>query len=113
MSEKTEKYKLQAQKEESEYAPSFVTLQNKKLAQRQPLVGDKPVFVLGGMRSRDWSRLYQAGVNKGNGTEEQRGYARELIRTADEKSESLMKECLKLSTRGKLVFDRKVDTFLS
>lgn len=71
------------------------------------------MFVIGGMRSRDWSRLYQASVNKGNGTKEQRGHARELIRTADEKSESLMKEFLKLSTRGKLVFDRRADTLFS
>jgi pimeloyl-ACP methyl ester carboxylesterase len=69
-----------------------------------PLVGDKPVYVVGGTRSRDWSRLYKAGVAKGNGTEEQRTYVRELIKTVDAKNEALMKEFLKLSTKSELVF---------
>ena len=102
--EATDKYMLQAQKEEHEYAPSFVTLRNKELGKRQPLLGDKPVFVIGGRRSCDWSGLYKAGVDKRNGTEEQRSYVREMIRTADEKSAGLMKKHLQLSTKGKLVF---------
>ena len=101
--EATEKFKLQEQKEEHEYAPSFETLRKKELGKRQPLLGGKPVYVIGGMRSRDWSGMYKAGVEKGNGTEEQRSYVREMIRTAGEKSECLMKEHLKLSTKGKLI----------
>ncbi|RAQ51018.1 alpha/beta hydrolase [Aspergillus flavus] len=101
----SEKTLLIGEKEDSEhYAPSFETLRKKELGKKQPLVGDKPVYVIGGMRSRDWSGLYKAGVEKGNGTEEQRSHVRELIRTADEKSEGLMKEHLKLSTKSKLVF---------
>lgn len=102
--EATEKFKLTEYKEEEQYAPSFKTLRKKELGKIQPLVGDKPVYVIGGRRSRDWSRLYKAGVAKGNGTEEQRTNVRELIRTADEKSEGLMKQFLKLSTKSKLVF---------
>ncbi|TVY17232.1 hypothetical protein LARI1_G005533 [Lachnellula arida] len=111
--EATKKFKLQEQKEEyEEYVPSFETLRKKELGKRQPLVGDKPVYVIGGMRSRDWSGLYKAGVAKGNGTEEQRSYVRELIRTADEKNEGLMKEWLKLSTKGKLVFAHESGHFV-
>jgi hypothetical protein len=74
------------------------------LSKKQPLVGDKPVYVIGGTRSRDWSGLYKAGVAKGNGTEEQRSYVRELIKTVDAKNEALMKEFLKLSTKSEVVF---------
>ncbi|KAF7585377.1 hypothetical protein BBP40_011102 [Aspergillus hancockii] len=101
--ETTEKFKLIERKEEFEnYIPSFETLRKKDL--KQPLVGDKPVYVIGGTRSRDWSGLYKAGVAKGNGTEEQRAHVRELIETVDAKNERLMKEFLKLSTKSELVF---------
>ncbi|KAI9664651.1 MAG: hypothetical protein M1821_006097 [Bathelium mastoideum] len=101
--EATEQFNLQAQKEDDEYAPSFETLRKKELGKRQPLLGDKPVYVIGGMRSRDWSGMYKAGVEKGNGTEEQRSHVREMIKTADKKTESVMKEFLKLSTKAELV----------
>jgi len=110
--EATEKFKVQEEKEENEYAPSFETLRKKGLEQRQPLLGDKPVYVIGGFRSRDWSGLYKAGVEKGNGTEEQRSYAREIIRTADDKHIGLMKAHLKLSTKGKLVFAHESGHFV-
>jgi pimeloyl-ACP methyl ester carboxylesterase len=48
--------------------------------------------------------LYKAGVAKGNGTEEQRSYVRELIKTVDAKNEGLTREFLKLSTKSELVF---------
>jgi pimeloyl-ACP methyl ester carboxylesterase len=103
--ESTDKYKLIEQKEDSEqYAPSFETLRNKELSKKQPLLGDKPVYVIVGTRSRDWNGLYRAGVAAGNGTEEQRSHVRELIKTIDEKNSRLMKEFLKLSTKSELVF---------
>lgn len=103
--ESTEKYSLIAEKEDEEqYLPSFETLRKKKLSEKQPLVGDAPVYVIAGTRSRDWNGLYKAGVAKGNGTEEQRSYVRELISTVDEKSKGLMQQFLKLSTRSELVF---------
>lgn len=110
--ESTEEYMLQAIKEGNEYVPSFDTLLQKQLSKRQPLLGDKPVYVIGGSRSRDWTGMYKAGVARGNGTEEQRSYVREMIRTADEKSAGLMKEHLKLSTNGKLVFARASGHFV-
>ncbi|KAJ5933514.1 hypothetical protein N7454_005843 [Penicillium verhagenii] len=103
--EATEKFKLIMHKEDVEnYLPSFETLRKKELGKRQPLLGDKPVYVIGGTRSRDWSGLYKAGVAKGNGTEKERFYVRELIETVDVKNEGLMKEFLKLSTKSELVF---------
>ncbi|KAF1936430.1 putative alpha/beta hydrolase [Clathrospora elynae] len=110
--EATEKFKLQGEKEQNEYEPSFETLRKKELGKRQPLFGDRPVYVIGGMRSRDWSGMYKAGIEKGNGTEEQRRGAREMISKADEKSEDLMKEHLKLSTKGKLVFAHESGHFV-
>lgn len=110
--EATEKAKLQAQKEDHEYVPSFETLRKKELANFQPLVGNKPIYVIGGMRSRDWSRLYNRGVDIGNGTEEQRSQVKSLIKTADEKSAGLMKEHLMLSRKGKLVFAHQSGHFV-
>ncbi|KAK7751096.1 hypothetical protein SLS62_006925 [Diatrype stigma] len=109
----TDKYKLIAEKEDLEqYRPSFETLRKKELSKKQPLLGDKPVYVIGGVRSRDWSGLYQAGVAKGNGTEEQRSYVEELIRGVDEKNQRLQKEFLKVSTKSELVFATKSGHFV-
>ncbi|ELR06769.1 hypothetical protein GMDG_02207 [Pseudogymnoascus destructans 20631-21] len=52
--EGTEKFQLQADKEFAEYEPSFDTLQRKELAKRQPLLGEKPVFVIGGGEELGW-----------------------------------------------------------
>lgn len=98
-----EKYNLIADKEEDQYSSSFETLRKKKLSEKQPLVGDNPVYVIVGTRSRDWNGLYKAGVAQGNGTEEERSYVRELIKTVDEKNEGVMKEFLKLSSKSELV----------
>ncbi|KAI0167736.1 Alpha/Beta hydrolase protein [Pestalotiopsis sp. NC0098] len=109
----TDKHKLIAQKEDVEnYAPSFETLRKKDLGRRQPLVGNRPVYVIGGTRSRDWTGLYEAGVARGNGTEEQRSYVRGLIETVDAKNERIMREFLKLSTKSELVFATKSGHFV-
>jgi pimeloyl-ACP methyl ester carboxylesterase len=110
--EATEKHTLQAEQEDDVYAPSFEILRKKELEKMQPLLGANPVYVIGGMRSRDWTGLYTAGVKEGNGTEEQRTSVKDMIRTADEKSAGLMKEHLKLSTRGKLVFAHESGHFV-
>jgi pimeloyl-ACP methyl ester carboxylesterase len=107
-----EAYSVVAEREEAEYVASFVTLRAKGQPGLQPLLGSKPVFVIGGMRSRDWSGLYRAGVERGNGTEEQRARVRDLIASADEKSEGLMREFCKLSTKSKLVFARESGHFV-
>ncbi|KAL1791751.1 hypothetical protein ACET3X_009502 [Alternaria dauci] len=110
--EATEKYARIARMEDAEYAASFETLRSKQLGQRQPLLGDKPVYVIGGTRSRDWNGMYKAGVAKGNGSEAQRSRVRALISTADEKSASIQKRHLELSTKSKLVFARQSGHFV-
>ncbi|KAI3556116.1 hypothetical protein CABS01_13022 [Colletotrichum abscissum] len=111
--EATEKHKLIAQREDSEgYSQSFETLRSKGLAKRQPLLGDKPVYVIVGTRSRDWSGLYAAGVAKGNGTEEERKHVRDMIEGVDAKTEKLMREFLKLSRKSDIVFAKESGHFV-
>lgn len=110
--ESTDKYEAIAQKEDEQYFSSFETLRKKNLANAQPLLGDKPVFVIGGLRSRDWSGLYEAGVARGNGSEEQRAHVRNMIANVDKKNEGLMKEFLKLSTKSELVFAKESGHFV-
>ncbi|KAH0175389.1 alpha/beta-hydrolase, partial [Aureobasidium melanogenum] len=110
--ESTDKFESIANKEDEQYPSSFETLRNKELSKRQPLLDDKPVCVIGGMRSRDWSGLYEAGVAKGNGDEEQRAHVRDMIANVDKKNEDLMKEFLKLSTKSELVFARESGHFV-
>ncbi|KAI4931100.1 hypothetical protein J4E85_003689 [Alternaria conjuncta] len=110
--EATERYAVIARMEEDEYVASFATLGEKRLSDQQSLLGQKPVYVIGGMRSRDWDGMYKAGVAKGNGSEEQRRRVRELISTADEKSESIMRRHLQLSSNTKLAFARESGHFV-
>ncbi|KAL3456840.1 alpha/beta-hydrolase [Aspergillus heterothallicus] len=111
--EATERYARIAQKEDGEhYLPSFETLRRKELSKRQPLLGNKPVYVVAGTRSRDWTGLYKAGVAKGNGNEKERQHVREMIATVDKKSEGLMRQFLKLSTRSEIVFTTKSGHFV-
>lgn len=111
--ESTEKHRLIAYKEDVEqYSQSFVTLRRKELNKQQPLLGDRPVFVIAGTRSRDWTGLYNAGVAKGNGSEEDREHVRGLIATVDDKNAGLMKEFLKLSTKSELIFATKSGHFV-
>lgn len=101
--ESGERYQRIGHKEDENYLPSFQILRKKELSKKQPLLKDKPVYVIGGVRSRDWSGLYKHGVAKGNGTEEQRAYVRDLIANVDPKSEGLQREFLKLSTKSEFV----------
>lgn len=102
--EGTDKFKAIEIAEANEYQPSFETLRKKGLSTKQPILNTKPVYVIGGTRSRDWQNMYENSVVRGNGTEEKRAHVREMIRTADEKNEGLMRDLLKLSMKNKLVF---------
>ncbi|KAL4911135.1 hypothetical protein BDW74DRAFT_142482 [Aspergillus multicolor] len=110
--EATEKYHLIASTEEENYPSSFETLRKKNLRAQEPLLEDKPVYVIAGTRSRDWSGLCRAGVARGNGTEEERRHVRDMIETVDANSEGLMREFLKLSTMSELIFARKSGHFV-
>lgn len=102
--EASSRHQLQAQKEQAEYRASFDVLAAKAQRDRNPpLMGDNPVCVVMGRNRNDYERLYKAGVEKGNGTEEEREVYREFLRTWDEKDEGLQREHLKLSTNGKMV----------
>lgn len=110
--ESGERYERIANKEDENYMPSFEILRKKELSKKQPLLKDKPVYVIRGMRSRDWAGLYKAGVAKGNGTEEQRSYVRDLIANVDAKTEGLQREFLKLSTKSEFVVARESGHFV-
>ncbi|OBT84843.1 hypothetical protein VE02_07298 [Pseudogymnoascus sp. 03VT05] len=110
--EASEKFQLQAAKEDAAYEPSFDTLKKKALEKKQPLLGGKPVFVIGGKRGWDGVRVYEAGVKRGNGTEEERRYLRETIEVIDEENDALIREHLRLSTRGEIVFARESGHFV-
>ncbi|KAI0160152.1 hypothetical protein GGR57DRAFT_456517 [Xylariaceae sp. FL1272] len=59
-----DKYEAASQKEDSEYASSFETLQKKGLGKKQPLLKERPVFVIGATRSRDWTGVYEGRKGK-------------------------------------------------
>jgi pimeloyl-ACP methyl ester carboxylesterase len=102
--EATSKHLLQAENEAIEYGPSFNVLVKKGLLKRNPpLLGDKPVCIIMAKSSRDFERIYKAGVEKGNGTEEERRASREYLRTWDEKHEGLQRGHLNLSSNGRFV----------
>ncbi|KAH6675758.1 Alpha/Beta hydrolase protein [Halenospora varia] len=100
----TPKHILVSDKERIEYPPSLPTLAKKNIMKMNPkLLGDNPLCVVIGRSGRDYKRLYEAGVERGNGTEEQRRAMRELVRTWDEKEEALQREQLAYSTNSKVM----------
>lgn len=55
-------------------------LRKEELVKQNPRPGDRPVCVIGGMcRSREWTWLYNLGVERENATEEQRNHAVQMI----------------------------------
>lgn len=111
--EDTPKHQLQEKKEETEYGPSFEVLAAKELGRKsEPVYGDKPLCVLVGWPSIDWKAVYRVGVERGNGTEEERRKVRELISTCDEKHEGLQRENLSLSSNSKLVDAKESGHFI-
>jgi hypothetical protein len=80
-----------------EYAESFVTLAAKDHMNRdESLLGNRPVSVIQAQTERDFERLYEAGVAKGNGTKEQRAACREMLKTWHEKNMELQHEILEV-----------------
>jgi pimeloyl-ACP methyl ester carboxylesterase len=93
-----------ADRERIEYPPSLPKLAEKNIMKMNPpLLGDRPLCVIIGRSGRDYQRLYDAGVERGNGTEEQRRRMRELIETWSEKEEALQREQLVYSTNSKVL----------
>jgi pimeloyl-ACP methyl ester carboxylesterase len=90
-----------ADRERIEYPPSLPKLAEKKVMEMSPpLLGDRPLCVVIGRSGRDYQRIYDMGVERGNGTEEQRARMRDLIETWSEKEEALQREQLVYSTNS-------------
>ncbi|KAN0114564.1 alpha/beta-hydrolase [Hyaloscypha variabilis] len=76
------------------------TLAAKKQFKTQPL-GNHPVSVLRADSKIEHQRSYDAGVARGNGTEEERASYRDLIAHWEEQDIPVQQEMLKLSTVGR------------
>jgi pimeloyl-ACP methyl ester carboxylesterase len=75
------------------------TLAEKKQYERQAM-GSKPVSVIRCNSARDYWKIYEKGVDMGNGTEEERRAFRELLRTWDEIDKDLKEEQVRLSSNS-------------
>lgn len=79
------------------------TLAEKRQFQHQAM-GDRPVSVIRCNGARDYERIYDKGVETGNGTAQQRRAFRELLDRWDSIDRELKEEQLKLSSNTKLVY---------
>lgn len=70
---------------------------------RNRAMGDKPLSVICANSARDYRRIYEAGVEAGNGTEEQREAFWKLLENWDEISKELQEEQLGLSSNSRLI----------
>ncbi|PMD25567.1 alpha/beta-hydrolase [Hyaloscypha hepaticicola] len=100
-----ERHKRQATKEFEFMHGTFVEIGKKDLLnQTPPKLGDRPVCVIkGNHATRDIQRLYDKGVERGNGTEEERKKIRDAIELWFEKEKAFHESFLKLSTKGKWI----------
>lgn len=99
------RHKRQATKEFEFMPGTFVEIGKKDLLnQTPPKLGDRPVCVIkGNHATRDIQRLYDKGVERGNGTEEERKKMRDAIELWSEKEKAFHESFLKLSTKGKWI----------
>lgn len=97
-----ERHKRQAAKEFEYMHGTFVEIAKKDLLnQTPPKLGDRPVCVIkGNHATRDIQRLYDKGVERGNGTEEERKKMRDAIGLWVAKEKGFHESFLKLSTKG-------------
>ena len=97
-----EKHKRQAAKEFEFMSGTFVEIEKKDLlGQTSPKLGNRPVCVIKGNHpTRDVQRLYEKGILRGNGTEEERKKIREAIDVWVEHEKGFHESFLKLSTKG-------------
>ncbi|KAF4617069.1 hypothetical protein G7Y89_g15082 [Cudoniella acicularis] len=94
--------KRQVGKEFTFMPETFVEVEKKDLLnQTPPKLGNRPVCVIKGNHpTRDIQRLYEKGVARGNGTEEDRKEARDAIGVWIEKEKGFHESFLKLSSKG-------------
>jgi hypothetical protein len=74
------------------------TLAEKKQYELQAMAG-KPVSIIRCNSARDYWRIYEKGVEVGNGTEEERRAFWELLNTWDEVDKDLKEEQVRLSSK--------------
>lgn len=89
--------------EVSAYVEVCETLGAKKQIERRVL-GDKPLTVIRSCGRKDFEGVYNAGVEAGNGTSEQRRAFHELLQKWDDMDRELKEEQLKLSRNSRMVF---------
>ncbi|KAI9649954.1 hypothetical protein NHQ30_002539 [Ciborinia camelliae] len=100
----TPKHILASDRERIEYPPSLPNLAKKNIMKMNPpLLGDNPLCIVIGRSGRDYKRLYEAGVERGNGTQRQRRAMRELVETWNENEEALQREQSVYSTNSKVM----------
>ena len=99
---KSERNKRQAAKEFEFMDSTFVEVEKKNLFSQTPAkMGNRPVCVIkGNHATRDIQRLYEKGVERGNGTEDERKKMRDAIGLWIEKEKRYHESFLKLSTAG-------------
>jgi pimeloyl-ACP methyl ester carboxylesterase len=101
--QRSAKHIKQAEVEYVEYPKSFPVLASKnQLYRMPPLLGSRPVCVVMAHSGRDFEKMFQTGVEKGNGTDEERAAFREDIRTWNGRDYELQLEQLSLSSNGRL-----------
>jgi len=68
------------------------------------VLGARPLSVIRCNSKRDYERIYEKGVEAGNGSEEQREAFRKLLDTWEEADRDLKEEQLRLSSNSRLVY---------
>ena len=102
--EASPKHLSQALLEDAAFEPSYPAVAAKHLLENNPpVLRNKPVCVIRGNTDADYEKMYKAGVERGNGTEEQRKAYRAVLDGFREKDIKLQKGFLALSTRGKFM----------
>jgi pimeloyl-ACP methyl ester carboxylesterase len=91
-----------AQAEAAGFVEVCATLGAKEQYKKRAL-DDKPLSVIRSNSAREYERIYKAGVEAGNGTEEQRADFRRLLDRWDEMDREIKEEQLQLSSNTRLV----------
>ncbi|KAF4637457.1 hypothetical protein G7Y89_g606 [Cudoniella acicularis] len=88
--------------EQSAFNEVCETLREKKQIEKRVL-GERPLSVIRCSWKRDFEKMYQAGVEAGNGTVEQRRAVREMLDGWEDIDKDLKEEQLKLSRNSRFV----------
>lgn len=111
--EMSQKHQRQAAKEFEVYADSFPILKQKQqLNKNPPNMSNKPVYVLKGDTRTDFEKSFAIGVQRGQGTQEERRKFLEDLKEYD-KEVALQREMLSLSGMGKFVEIKNVGHYVN